>query len=175
MPEICKKCASYRKTCCYHSRITLTISEIKKWMSKGYKTEELLVARKYKKEGDWDPEWNKNMAIKIGKNKYELCLKRKDNGACPFLGEKGCTIKPNSFLCCKVFPFWSTENKIEYDKDKDLDCPLIKIPEKETLKLFGETEESIRKYMSEMKQDAKTNKEKRTEILKYLVDKKNII
>ena len=171
MPEICRKCASERKSCCYHSRIAVTIPELERLLAKGYTADSLLVARKYQNEGSWDKNWDENMAIRVGRQKYELCIRHKNEGGCMFLGNEGCTIKPDSFLCCKVFPFWSTENKMEYDKDKDNECPLTKLPVKKTLKLLGETEKNIQRYMSEMKKDAEANKEKRKLIIKELVDK----
>lgn len=173
--NFCKKCASEQESCCYHQRITITISEINRLLSKGLKIEEILVARKYKGEAS-NGYWENNAVIKIKNIPYELCLKHKKDGGCLFLGNKGCTIKPDSFLCCKVYPFWLEKSPdFEYDADSDTNCPLTKLPIEKSLILIKETKQSIKKYIQKMMKDASVNKEKRKKILKHLINKGHIL
>ncbi|MEA2037938.1 MAG: YkgJ family cysteine cluster protein [Nanoarchaeota archaeon] len=177
--EICKECNGKRETCCTLG-VPVTIEDIKVIESQGYKLDDFAVA------GEWDEDeidgneewWKKNLITVDGKH-FKIHLREKENSHCFFLKDKeGCTLGDKRPALCKLYPFWvdDEKNEIEYDDPEEKFCHFHgkDIPLEEGMKLFGETEESIRSHFSKIKEDCDNNHEKHKEIILRLIKEDKI-
>ena len=176
----CIECSKNQITCCTLG-VPITISDIDKIVSLGYKLED------FAEPGEWDDEelegnedWWENSVTEVGGVKYKIHLKEandedEDDERCIFLRDgEGCVLGENRPSLCKLYPFWVEEDgKLVYDDPDEHFCPINKniLPIKEALELMKETEDSVRENFNKIKKDCTENQEKLKELTLKLLKK----
>jgi Fe-S-cluster containining protein len=106
--SICEKCAKSQKTCCQRSDIILTDGDINRInLPDSY---ELRKPESYDYDQGRDLNWDK---YTLNENREMQLLKRKDNGDCTFLSEKGCALDTDTRpLICRLYPHDYNEEEL---------------------------------------------------------------
>lgn len=170
--ETCLNCSKTQKTCCYgYPSIPFTLSEIEKIEQKGFKKKDFIIAGDYTDENlEPHEKWWKESMVKSGKRLLKTNVHVDAVGKCFFLEEgKGCVLGNDRPAVCKIFPFWIKDDQIYYEPNEGL-CPKEKNLSfiKEALSSLNETEESIKGYYEEIKEDCINNKKEHEKILREL-------
>jgi Fe-S-cluster containining protein len=167
--SLCQECASKQENCCNYY-VPLTIADIKKILSLGYKLNQFVkIARYSKAELKNEEPWYENCMPRLGYYACRLTTKSKKNGKCFFLKDKkGCCLGEHRPLECKLYPFWFEKNKLVY---QDNSCYLIKrrLPINQILKIIGEDKKSVREHFLAIKKDFKKNKKHHQKIINKLI------
>jgi Fe-S-cluster containining protein len=168
----CLNCSKIQNTCCtFHEHyIPLTIDEIKKIESKGFKLEEFATVVAFEDE-QLEEDWWKELMVKIDGINFMTCLKSNNsNMICTMLEDsKGCMLKEDRPLICKIYPFWIDKDNNVVFQDDFCHIKKNKIDVKKALNIMNESEENIHNYIESIKEDYKKNKEKHREIVKKLL------
>ena len=171
----CMNCREFQETCCTLG-VSLTIDDIKRIESLGYKLEEFAEPGQwYKHEIEGEEPWWINSMVTVGRKLFKTQVKDRDGKKCFFLNDgKGCVLGDKRPGHCKVYPFWVEDNKVVYDDPEEKFCCLHRegVPVKQGLNLINESEKDIIRYYSKIKEDCIKNKAKhRNIILKLLKNK----
>jgi Fe-S-cluster containining protein len=168
----CLNCREFQQTCCTLG-VSLTIDDIKRIESLGYKLEDFVEPGQwYKYEIEGTEHWWINSMTKVGKKLLKLQVKDHDDEKCFFLEDgKGCVLGDKRPWHCKVYPFWVEKGKVVYDDLEDKFCCLNrkKVPIKQGLKLINEAEIDLKRYYSKIKQDCIKNKQKHKKLILKLL------
>jgi uncharacterized protein len=120
---LCVRCARHMKTCCQTSEIYTTPADVERIAANSGRddfTEFRVPADARYLDQDDDPVWRKHV---FRQDNSRRVLKRRSDGDCTFLGDKGCTlaleIRP---LVCRLYPYEYTEAGITDDLSEG--CPL---------------------------------------------------
>lgn len=120
---ICVRCARHMKTCCQTSEVYTTAADerrIAQHTGRADFTEFRRPANRSYLGDDDDPLWRDRVFRPDGSRRV---LKRRENGDCTFLGERGCVlpleVRP---LICRLYPFDYTEAGLR--QELATGCPL---------------------------------------------------
>ncbi len=170
----CLECSKHQDTCCFHVNVPLTLEDIQKIESKGFKKKEFIILGEYDKEDFLGEEkwWEDSIISSRGKF-FRINVAHDSKGKCFFLREKeGCILGKDRPAVCHIFPFWVEEKsgKVGFEPPANKFCHMEKkeIPVKLALKCMDETEESIKYYFNSMREDCLKNKTEHYKILKEL-------
>lgn len=176
--DICLKCIEKKKKwCCSVYPVPLALKDIKKIESAWYNLIDFISIScfTYDEISDylW---WWKKWLIKIKDKYYKLSMKKKNNWDCIFLNEwKWCVLDKNRPFICKLYPFWIWAWwKVIFDEDEKelceayIQCKNIN----ETLSWLWETNDSVKYYFKELKEDCLKNKKEYKDIFDKINSKK---
>lgn len=172
----CLECSKKQATCCSLG-VPLTIEDIERITSLGYKFEEFAEPGEWEKdEVEGNEDWWEQSMVDIDGTLYRIHIKEAENQGdgerCFFLHDgEGCVLGKDRPFQCQVYPFWVEDGKVVYDDPEDRFCPLNKkiLPLKEATELLNETEESIKANFEKIKEDCIKNKEKHKELILKLL------
>ena len=115
--HLCAKCARAGKTCCQTSEIYVTPGDARRITEYTHRPAEDYCEFRYPCDPiylnahDDDPIW---LVTVIRQDQNRRVLKRRDDGDCSFLGERGCTlpveVRP---LVCRLYPYDFNEQGIK--------------------------------------------------------------
>lgn len=156
--SVCVKCISTgEETCCSCKPwIPLTVEDVGR-IAKILRCdfERFCIAEERRKEDTVAlDEWRMNNLPVINGRFYMICMKKTGN-CCIFLKKGvGCELGSERPTICRLYPLWVTDDdKVVYEADDFCFFIKDKLPIKEALATLGETEESIREYHLNIKQD----------------------
>jgi uncharacterized protein len=120
---LCVRCARHMKTCCQTCEIYTTPGDVQRISANTGRddfTEYRVPDNPVYLDQDDDSAWRQHV---FREDNSRRVLKRKSNGDCTFLGDKGCTlaleVRP---LVCRLYPFEYTEAGIGDELSSG--CPL---------------------------------------------------
>jgi Fe-S-cluster containining protein len=168
----CINCSKLQNTCCtFHEHyIPLTIDDIKKIESKGFNINDFLTLVAFDEE-QLEDDWWKELMIKIDDTYFMTCLKSNNSDlVCMMLeNNKGCVLKEDRPLICKIYPFWIDDNNKIIFQDDFCHIKKGKYDIENALKIMNETKDNIHKYIDLIKKDYKKNKKEHKIIIKKLL------
>lgn len=162
--SICLECKKHQKNCCNDSpRVPLTIEDIERIISLGFKIKDFLIVGEYSKQRlQNDEDWWRNSMVNIKGRLFKINTKKKEDGSCFFLKDGvGCALGEFRPTVCKIYPFWvNQKNEIIYEPGEKEYCYFGKlgISVSDGLKLIQGNEEKIHSYFLKIKDDCIKNK-----------------
>lgn len=111
----CARCARLQKTCCQRAEILLTLGDLARIEAHtgrdDFWSRRAPSAPEYAEPDESDPNWHRYTFDADGTRRL---LKRRAQGDCTFLGERGCVLPLETRpLVCRLYPFAYTESGLD--------------------------------------------------------------
>lgn len=170
---ICLECRGSQRNCCQDNLVPLTIEDIDRIVSLGFKTHQFIVAGEYAAEDlEGQEDWWVDSMIRIGDKFYKINTRNDADGDCFFLKDgQGCILGGDRPTVCKIFPFWVYDGEIGFEKGEEDFCFFGGQGIKLGLMNIQETETSIRAYFEKIREDCLQNKRRHEEILRNALER----
>ncbi len=137
---ICAQCAGAGTSCCVHRQIYVTPGDFRRIrLATGQDSFAVLEAAEgpYLDQED-DPAWSRHVLAQ----RERMVLKRRADGSCHFLGERGCVLDLSTRpLLCRLYPYEYVEGGLQ---GVDGDCPVARCGDPEhALRAMGMASDSV--------------------------------